>query len=54
MKRVLHIVCLIICLLTLTINAAGCSSSSSRESDWQRDAYEAGYYKGADGKWYHK
>lgn len=52
MRKILHVVCLIVCLLALTVNALGCSSSSSR--DWERDAYQQGYYKGANGKWYHK
>ncbi len=46
---------LILLLLVTLISVTGCSSSSPSDSrDWKKDAYEQGYYKGSDGKWYHK
>ena len=44
-------------LLLILFAVSGCGSSTTTNSsnrDWKQDAYEQGYYKGADGKWYHK
>lgn len=49
-KKILLISLLIVVLLTLT----GCGSTTSSSRDWKKDAYEQGYYKGSNGKWYHK
>jgi major membrane immunogen (membrane-anchored lipoprotein) len=49
-KRLLFVMLMILVLVSIT----GCGSSSSSNRDWRKDAYEQGYYKGADGKWYHR
>ncbi len=50
-NKIVIVVLIFIILISLT----GCSnSSSSSKRDWEKDAYEQGYYKGANGKWYHK
>ena len=48
-KKILAVALLLLVLVSLS----GCTSSSGSR-DWKKDAYEQGYYKGSDGKWYHK
>jgi len=45
---------LVMLMILVLFSVTGCGSNSSSKRDWQKDAYEQGYYKGADGKWYHK
>lgn len=40
-------------MILVLVSATGCGSSSNNR-DWKKDAYEQGYYKGTDGKWYHR
>lgn len=47
------IVVVVLAFLILFV-VSGCTGSSSSKRDWKQDAYEQGYYKGTDGKWYHK